>query len=158
MASVSKSVIPSKSSFPAEFKSSVNGVGFTLRAEALSFFEMGFLCGVLTGVTSASVVWPAVLSKKLSISLSGIELCRVRRGFSDSTFVISSQKSATDSWKKIDVTFYLRQANVRTRRLVLQLLVIRKETNGEWSACIHHKSPEANSCFTDKAKALILRI
>ena len=96
-ASVSKSVIPSKSSFPAEFKSSVNGVGFTLRAEAFSFFEMGFLCGVLTGVTSASVAWPAVLSKKLSISLSGIELCRVRRGFSDCTFVISSQKSATDS-------------------------------------------------------------
>lgn len=95
-ASVNKSVIPSKSSFPAGFKFSVNGVGFTLRAEALSFFEMGFLCGVPTGVTSASVACPAVLLKKLSISLSGMELCRVRSGFSDSTFVISSQKSATD--------------------------------------------------------------
>ena len=90
MASVNRSVKPSVSgSLPAElfFSADCTGLGAD---RAASLLEGGFLEGVLIGVTKVSAPSPAVLSKNPSISLSGTELCNVRKGFSDSTLVISS--------------------------------------------------------------------
>ena len=84
------SVIPSISSLTAEYNFSVNCVGLEAREEAFSFLETSFLEKVFTGLTSSAVDCPAVLSKKLSISFSGMELWSVRSGFMDSTLVISS--------------------------------------------------------------------